>query len=223
MDKKIGAVIFGATGTIGSGVLNECLKHPLVEKVTSISRKSSGKVHEKLTEIIHSNFLDLSSIEEGLKDHNACFYCLGVSQLQVSEEKKYHEITYDYTMAAAKTLTRINEKISFCFLSGLGTDPTMKSRYMWARIKGETEKDLETVPFHKLFHFRPGFVFPKSGIKHSLTTTKIMKPFYPFLYSVFPKFVANTEELGLAMINAVLSETDKKVFENKDLRKIANQ
>jgi putative NADH-flavin reductase len=68
--KTIQAVIFGATGLAGSGVLDECLKHPRVTKVTVVSRRSTGKRHDKLNEIIHQNFLDYSSIENSLRGHN---------------------------------------------------------------------------------------------------------------------------------------------------------
>jgi N-acetyl-gamma-glutamylphosphate reductase len=71
--KTIQAVIFGATGLAGSGVLDECIKHPGVTRVTIVSRRSSGKEHDKLSEIIHQNFLDYSSIENSLDGHNACF------------------------------------------------------------------------------------------------------------------------------------------------------
>ncbi len=150
--KTIRAVIFGATGLAGSSVLDECLKHQ------GVSRRSTGKKHRKLEEIIHRNFLDYSSIENDLREHNTCFYCLGVSQTKVRDEERYHEMTYDFTIAAAKTISKLNQDLTFCFLSGAGTDPTMKSRFMWARIKGKAEKDLESIPLKKLYIFRPGFI-----------------------------------------------------------------
>ena len=58
------AVIFGATGLAGSSVVDECLRHPEVNGVTVVTRRSTGKNHTKLTEIIHQDFLDYSSIEE---------------------------------------------------------------------------------------------------------------------------------------------------------------
>ncbi len=219
--KTIQAIIFGATGLAGSGVLYECLKHPRVTKITVVSRRSTGKSHAKLNEIIHQNFLDYSSIENSLRGHNACFYCLGVSQTKVRDEKKYHKMTYDFTMAAAKTLSEVNEELTFCFLSGAGTDPTMKSRFMWARIKGKAERDLESIPLKKLFIFRPGLIQPVGGKKHSLTMTRIISLFYPALYKLFPSFITNTTEFGLAMINAVLFGSTNKIFENRDIRKIA--
>ena len=220
-NKKIRAVIFGATGLAGSSVLDECLKHPRVTKVTVVSRRSTGKNHDKLKEIVHQNFLDYSSIENSLREHNSCFYCLGVSQTKVRDEKKYHAMTYDFTIAAATLLTQINEELTFCFLSGAGTDPTMKSRFVWARIKGKAERDLESIPFKNLYIFRPGIIQPISGKKHSLTITRIINPFYSVLYKLFPSFITNTEEFGLSMINAVLFGSTIKTLENRDIREMA--
>ena len=220
-NKTIRAVIFGATGLAGSSVLDECLKHPRVTKVTVVSRRSTAKKHDKLKEIIHQNFLDYSSIENSLREHNTCFYCLGVSQTKVRDEKKYHEMTYDYTIAAAKTLSQVNKELTFCFLSGAGTDPKMKSRFMWARIKGKAERDLESIPLKNLYNFRPGLIQPIGDKKHSLMITRIISPFYPVLYKLFPSFITNTEEFGLAMINAALFCSTNMVFENRDIREIA--
>jgi hypothetical protein len=49
---------------VGEGVLIECLKHPDVEKVLVIDRKSGGVSHPKLREIVHTDFFDLAPIEE---------------------------------------------------------------------------------------------------------------------------------------------------------------
>ena len=76
---KIRVIITGATGMVGEGVLKETLLHPDVEKVLVINRKSCGITHPKLTEILHPNFYDISSIADQLKNYNACFFCLGVS------------------------------------------------------------------------------------------------------------------------------------------------
>jgi len=222
-NQSIRAVIFGATGLAGSGVLDECLKHPKVTAITVVSRRSTGKTHPKLKEIVHQNFLDYSEIEDRLKGHNTCFYCLGVSQSKVKDEKQYHEMTYDFTMAAAKALVGLNEDLTFCFLSGAGTDPTMNSRFMWARIKGKAERDLASIPLKELYIFRPGLIQPIYGKKHSLTITRIIGPFYPVLYKLFPSFITNTEEFGLAMINASLFGSTNKVFKNKDIRELAKR
>jgi putative NADH-flavin reductase len=78
---KIRTIITGSTGMVGEGVLNECLKHPDVESVLVINRKPCGVVHNKLKEIIHKDFFDLSQIESQLNRYNACYFCAGVSSV----------------------------------------------------------------------------------------------------------------------------------------------
>jgi hypothetical protein len=154
---KIKAIITGVTGMVGEGVLQECLLHPDVEKVLVISRKSCGVAHPKLTEILHTNFYDLYPISDQLNGYNACFFCLGVSSVGMKEEQ-YYSLTYTLTMHMAEILAKQNPEMTFCYISGAGTDSTEKGRINWARVKGKTENDLMKLPFKKVFACRPGFM-----------------------------------------------------------------
>jgi hypothetical protein len=68
---------------------------------------------------------------------------------------------------------------------------------------------------------RPAYIQPLKGVKPSYFMYKVLKPFYPLLKRLFPKYVTNTEELGQAMINAVLHGAEKQTLENKDLIQLA--
>ena len=118
---KITAIITGATGMVGEGVLVECLKHPDVVKVLVINRKPGGVSHPKLREIIHPDFFELASIEEQLGGYSACFFCLGVSSVGISKEE-YRHVTYDLTLTMARLLTKLNPEMTFCYVTGAGTD-----------------------------------------------------------------------------------------------------
>src|SRR5882724_11176496 len=98
---KIKAIITGATGMVGEGVLLECLNHPDVEQVLVINRKPGGVSHPKLREIIHRDFFNLAPIEQQLIGFNACFFCLGVSSVGMSHEE-YMRITRDLTLNLAR-------------------------------------------------------------------------------------------------------------------------
>ena len=117
--------------------------------------------HAKLTEIVHADFFDYTAIEPSLRDADACFFCLGVSSVGMKEDD-YRHITYDLTMAAAKTLHRLNPNLAFIYVSGAGTDSTEKGRSMWARVKGKTENDLAKL-FARAYMFRPGYIHPGEG------------------------------------------------------------
>ena len=218
----INAILYGASGMIGKGVLLESLEHPKVSKILAIGRRSCGVEHPKLHEIIHTDFSDYSAIEEYLSGFNACFFCLGVSSSGMTEQD-YRLITHDYVVKAAEVLSAKNKDMTFCFISGAGTDEKGKSRMMWARVKGKAENSLKLFPFKNLYLFRPGFVLPRKGIKPSYNLYIITAPFYPLLRFLFPRYISNTEEVGQAMINAVLYGADRQVLESKDIIQLAQR
>ena len=216
---KIKAIIFGVTGMVGEGVLYESLKNPDVESILVINRRPCGVDHEKLTEIIHQDFHDLTPIENQLSDYNACYFCMGISSLGMKEDA-YRRITYDLTLHVANILVNLNPQMTFCYVSGAGTDGNESGRSMWATVKGKTENDLQKLPFKSVYNFRPGYIQPIKGLKNAYKIYKFTAPFYPLLKTFFAKYVGTLEELGLAMINVTRDGSDLKVLECKDIRRI---
>ena len=121
MEAKIRAIITGATGMVGEGVLYECLQNSKVETVLVINRKPCGYSHPKLKEIIHSDFFDFSAIENQLTGYNACYFCLWISSVGVAKDV-YYKMTYTLTMHVAETFSKLNNDMTFCYVSGGGTD-----------------------------------------------------------------------------------------------------
>lgn len=201
---------------VGEGVLLECLQHDEVAEVLVVGRKSCGVSHPKLREIIHMDLFDLSGIEDRLSVYDTCLFCLGVSSVGM-KEADYTRITYDLTLHFAKTLASRNTALTFCYISGAGTDSSEKGRLMWARVKGKTENDLATLPFKTVYSFRPGFLIPSKGAKNVLSFYRYIGWLMPILRKLAPKFVCSLSELGQAMINASLIGYEKKVLEGNDI------
>ena len=219
---KIRAIITGVTGMVGEGVLHECLQHPEVEKILIINRRTGGFSHPKLTEIIHKDFYDLSAIASSLSGYNACYFCLGASSIGM-KEADYHRVTYDLTMHVATTLVTLNPDMTFCYVSGAGTDSTEKGSSMWAMVKGKTENHLLKLPFKKAYMFRPGFMEPTKGLKNTLKMYNYVSWLVPALRKLFPKYVSTLKEVGLAMIHTVAKGYDKSVLEVKDIVALAKK
>ena len=218
---KIRVIIFGASGMVGEGVLLKALEHEKVESVLVIGRRLCNVIHPKLTEILHNNFFNFTSIEEKLKGYDACFFCLGVSSVGMSEAD-YTKITYDLTMHTATILAKVNPSMTFCYVSGTGTDSSEKGRIMWARVKGKTENDLAKLPFKSVYSFRPGLLKPVDGQKNVKRIFKIVAAPYPLWKMLFPGSVSTLEDVGLAMINATMYGYSKNILEIKDIAELAN-
>lgn len=217
---KIKCIVFGATGMVGEGVLIEALKHEDTESVLVIGRRPCNVTHHKLKEIVHKDFFDFSTIEDHLKGYDACFFCLGVSSLGMNEQD-YTRVTYDLTMNVATTLSRLNPGMTFCYVSGTGTDSTEQGRMMWARVKGKTENHLTKLPFKAVYLFRPGLMKPTKGQKNVKALFKTVALLYPLWKALSPKNVCTLEDVGLAMIQAVKVGYRKKILENKDITQLA--
>ncbi|GAB3294235.1 Rossmann-fold NAD(P)-binding domain-containing protein [Hymenobacter tenuis] len=217
---KLRAIVTGATGMVGEGVLHECLNHPEVEQVLSVSRKPSGITHPKLREILHSDFQDLAPIQDQLSGYNACFFCLGVSSVGM-QQPEYRRLTYELTLHFAQTLLPRNPGLTFCYVSGAGTDSTGHGRSMWARVKGQTENALLELGFAQAYMFRPGFMKATPGLKNVLPYYKYFNWMYPALRRFLPKYVSTLQELGLAMINAARVGYPQHVLEVPDIVALA--
>jgi uncharacterized protein YbjT (DUF2867 family) len=214
------AILFGASGMVGQGVWRECLLDPTIDRVLSIIRNATGQQNAKLTELVHKDFFDFSGIESQLTGYDACFYCVGLSAAEMTEEA-YSHATYDMTLAVAKTLARINPAMTFVYVSGAGTDSTEKGRTMWARVKGKTENALLNLPFKAAYMFRPGIIQPLHGIQSRTSGYRIFysvtKPLMPILRTLFPQYVTTTELLGRAMIRVAQRGYPKHVLETSDI------
>jgi uncharacterized protein YbjT (DUF2867 family) len=218
---KIKVILFGATGMVGEGVLHEALKHPDVESILVIGRRSCNVKHHKLKELLHTDFFDYSTLGERLRGFNACFFCLGVSSVGMNEQD-YSRITYDLTMQAARTLSGFNPDMTFCYISGTGTDSTEKGRSMWARVKGKTENHLTRLPYKAVYLFRPGLMKPTKGQKNVKPLFKVLGLLYPLWKVLSSKNVCTLEEVGLAMIQAAQTGYTKQILENKDIAQLAS-
>jgi uncharacterized protein YbjT (DUF2867 family) len=216
-------ILFGATGMVGQGCLRECLLDPEVETVLAVGRSPTGVQNAKLREILHDNFLDFSAIESQIAGYDACFFCLGVSSVGMSEER-YRHLTYDLTLAAATTLAKLNPGMVFVYVTGQGTDSTEQGRLMWARIKGKTENDLLKLPFKAAYMFRPAGIQPLHGVKSKTAWVQaiyvVASPLLTWLNRAAPKYMTTTEQVGRAMIKVARDGYPKPVLESEDINRV---
>ena len=216
-------VLFGATGMIGSGVLLECLRDPGVTAVLAVGRSPAEPSHPKLTQLIHDDFLDFRSMRDQLTGYDACFFCLGVSAVGMTEAD-YHRLTYEITIAAAETLFAANPHLTFCYVSGASTDSTERGRMMWARVKGKTENRLLAMS-ERSYMFRPGFIQPVHGVRSKTRLYRLIYdltgPIYPLLRRLFPSSVSTSDGLGRAMIAVAARGYPKRILEIPDINALA--
>jgi uncharacterized protein YbjT (DUF2867 family) len=208
-------LIFGASGSAGGSVLRACFSSPAVKEIRAITRRPLRFTHKKLRVFIHNDYLDYAPVEEAFVNVDACLFCLGVSAAQVSGEE-YRRITHDFVLAAASTLRTHSPTAVFHFISGKGT--CLDSRFMWARVKAETERDLMALV--NAVCWRPAFIDGES----SNSSPRIYRALRPALRLLKPfrSLYVDGQDLGRAMLRATGENVRGRVIENTEIRDIAN-
>ncbi|HEY2091196.1 MAG TPA: epimerase [Thermoanaerobaculia bacterium] len=208
-------VLFGATGMVGSGVFRECLLAPDVESVLSVGRQAPTVSDKKLRVLIRPDMFDAAVDPNDFAGYDACFFCLGVSSVGMSEAE-YTRLTYELTMQWAQVLARANPAMRFLYVSGMGTGGDA----MWARVKGRTENEL-LVLFPEAVMIRLGALRPMHGERPRGTGARalltLLSPLWPVFQRMWSGSVITTEELGRAMVHVARNGSDKRVLESADL------
>jgi uncharacterized protein YbjT (DUF2867 family) len=212
-------LVTGATGMVGAEVIREAILDDDIGEITALVRRPLNIQHTKLKTILHQDFLDYSNLGDAFKKCDACLWCLGISQTQVSKEQ-YKVITYDYVVAGAAAMAQANTGMTFLFLSGLGADSSEKSVTLFGRLKGKAENALKNFTFKKLYIARPGAIQPVHKKENPTLAEKIFVPLYPLFALLSPTFVITSVELARAMLFIVKHAPEKTLFYNADLKEI---
>jgi uncharacterized protein YbjT (DUF2867 family) len=205
--------------------MRECLVDPSVERVVTVGRRSTGDKHPKLGELVYPDVSTLAPLEPQLGGFDACFFCLGVSAVGMSEAQ-YSRVTYDLTLSIARTLLRTSPGLTFIYVSGAGTDSSEKGRAMWARVKGRTENALLSLPFKAAYMFRPGLIVPLHGIRSSTRWYNaayfVIKPVVPILERLAPTTITTTERVGRAMLAVARNGYSTHILEMADINRLGD-
>ena len=213
-------LLTGATGLVGQGVLRVCLGDARVAHVSVLGRRSCGVVHDKLDELLVTDFADLAAVEDRLHPFDACLYCAGAIPLGMSEAA-YRQVTLEITLNVAQTLARHNPRLVFVYISGAHSNPG--SAIMPLRVKGETEHALGELPLRTVM-LRTGGIQPALGERSPHPAMAVLYsvagPLMGMGLKLAPGLLTSTERVGRAML-ALLQQADRPpVVENDEINRL---
>lgn len=147
------ALIFGATGFIGSHLLRDLLDNPDYERVIAVTRKPLALNHARLTTLIG----DLASLP-ALKPQlvaDEVFIALGTTRKHTADEAEYYKIDHNYPVLAAE-IAKANGAKSVFLVTAVGANAG--SGVFYVRTKGEVERDVLALNFDHTHIFRPSMI-----------------------------------------------------------------
>jgi uncharacterized protein YbjT (DUF2867 family) len=211
-------LLFGATGTAGSGILRACLDDPVIDELRVIVRRPLKLADEKLRVIEHHDYLDYTAVVTAFDGVDACLYALGISVTQTSDAAEYRTITYDYALAAARQLKARSPNAVLHYISGQGT--RLDSRMAWARVKGEAERALPQIV--DTVCWRPGYIDGGTSNKSGPRIYRAIRPAFRLLRG-FRSIYVTSEDIGQAMLQAIAENIRSGVIENRRIRELAQK
>lgn len=147
------AVIAGATGLIGSFLVDQMKADSDVQTVTALSRREmngSGKI--TWTKV---DFEKMSDLEEACEGADHAFCCLGTTMKSAGSKEAFRKVDHDYVIAFAKA-AKSKSIENFNVVSAIGSDAD--SSIFYNKVKGEMERDLKNIGFESLHIFHPSLL-----------------------------------------------------------------
>ena len=217
--KKV--LIAGASGMVGTHILEECLSSNQIDKVISLVRKKGKKSHPKLDEVIIEDFSDYTTHQSLFQHVDAAYFCIGVYTGQVPDEE-FKKITVDFAVSFAQALKDNSPEANLCLLSGAGADRTEKSKTSFARYKGMAENRISEMGLN-FYSFRPGYIYPVTPRIEPNMVYRISRTLYPIIKLLGNNASIKSTELAASMFKVGMEGTDKEILENRDIIAILNK
>jgi uncharacterized protein YbjT (DUF2867 family) len=201
-DPKV-ALLAGASGLVGTYVLEGLLDAPDFSRVYAITRRPLGREHGRLANRI-VQFEKLEAQLQGITCHVA-FCCLGSTKRAAGSNQEFRRIDVDYVLAFARAARAAGAQ-RFIVVSSAGADT--RSRIFYLRTKGEMEQQLGELGFPAVDILQPGPLF---GWRRELRPAELAAMVLMPLVNVFlvgnhiAKRGISAREVAAAMIAAARS------------------
>ncbi len=214
MQKKT-ALLFGATGLIGTHVLHKLVHDERYEKIKVFTR-SYPKIKSDKIEIIKTALEFLDKYENEIRGHDV-FCCLGttIKKAGTRENLRMVDLVFPAKIAA---IAHKNEVPNFLIVSSIGADSNSSNFYL--RTKGEAEKAIQELNFRKVVILRPSMLLGKrTEFRFMEEVGKlIMLPLKFLLRGKLRKYRAiDAERVGRAMVKFANITTSKSVYESDEI------
>ena len=202
------AILFGASGYIGSCLLPDLLDNTDYEQVSVVVRKTLGIDHPKLKELI-GDYHTLHLLKEQI-DADEIFITLGTTRAKTPDRDQYYQVDHDYPVAAAKIALEAGAKSVFV-VTAVGADAN--SGIFYTRTKGEIERDIIALNFERTGIFRPSMIMGerKESRKFEKILIKVWAFINPLLIGRSLKKYRGIAggDIATAMMNAAATQKEK--------------
>ena len=214
------ALLFGASGLVGSHVLNQLISNNSYSKIKLFVRTTINISDPKI-EIIQTDFKNLENHREDIKGDD-CFFCIGTTKKNSPDKNEYKRVELEVPKQVAQ-IAKSNSVNSFVFISSGYADPKSSGDYL--KFKGEVEEELKRLNFPNLGIMRPSFLLgdrkeKRIGEKIGIFVFKLLSPL--FLGPLKKMKPIQSATVAKAMIAITQNKVSKTIFESDEIADLSN-
>ena len=214
------ALLFGASGLVGSHVLNQLISNNNYSKIKLFVRSSIDIIDPKI-EIIQTDFNNLENHREDIKGDD-CFFCIGTTKRNSPDKNEYQRIELNIPKQVAQIAKSNNIKSYFFVSSGYANS---KSSGDYLKYKGLVEEEILNLGFSKTGILRPSFILGnrkefRLGEKIGIIIFKLLNPL--FVGPLRKMRSIHSETIAIAMIKLANENIDQKIFESDQISDLVN-
>jgi len=214
------ALLFGASGLVGSHVLSQLISNNNYSKIKLFVRTTINISDPKI-EIIQTDFKNLENHREDIKGDD-CFFCIGTTKKNSPDKNEYKRVELEVPKQVAQ-IAKSNSVNSFVFISSGYADPKSSGDYL--RFKGEVEEELKRLNFSKLGIMRPSFLLgdrkeKRIGEKIGIFVFKLLSPL--FLGPLKKMKPIHSATVARAMITITQNKVSKTIFESDEIADLSS-
>ena len=214
------ALLFGASGLVGSHVLNQLISNNSYSKIKLFVRTTINISDPKI-EIIQTDFKNLENHREDIKGDD-CFFCIGTTKKNSPDKNEYKRVELEVPKQVAQ-IAKSNSVNSFVFISSGYADPKSSGDYL--KFKGEVEEELKRLNFQKLGIMRPSFLLgdrkeKRIGEKIGIFVFKLLSPL--FLGPLKKMKPIQSATVAKAMIAITQNKVSKTIFESDEIADLSS-
>ena len=213
------ALVFGATGLIGSYVVEQLCADERYSRVLVFSRREVPLRCEK-AELVLTDFEQLEAVADRISGQDL-FMCLGTTLRTAGSKDKQRWIDQQLPLDVAAIASR-NGVRNYLFVSSLGARATSGGFYL--RLKGETEEALHQYTFVKRVLLRPSMLLgPRKDRRIGEMIGKVFIVLLtPFLWGPLKRWRGiHGRKVARAMIAIANSSDIKSIYESDEIARVA--
>ncbi len=159
-DKKMKALVLGATGATGKDLVNQLLQDPNYEEVNIFVRNAPEIENEKLK----THIVDFEKPQDWqyLVQGDVAFSCMGTTLKNAGSKEAQKKVDFQYQYDFAKA-AKENDVEDYILVSSYGANS--KSKLFYSKMKGELETCVKDLHFPKITIFQPGMLDRKESAR----------------------------------------------------------